>query len=92
MPRYKNKGANSPGIDALLFYFASGSFVPQAGAGSGSFAPQAGAGSGSFVPQAGAGLGSVVPQAGAGFGSAAPQAVLATFSSNMVFSSFHRFH
>ena len=78
-------GANSHGIDALLFYFASGSFAPQAGVGSGSFAPQAGAGSGSFVPQAGAGLGSAVPQAGAGLGSAVPQAELVTFSSNMIF-------
>ena len=34
----------------LALQFASGSFVPQAGAGAGSFVPQAGAGS--AVPQA----------------------------------------
>ncbi len=77
MPLDKDEGVNPSGIDALLCYFISGSFAPQAGAGVGSFAPQAGAGVGSFAPQAGAGVGSAVPQA-----------VLTAFSSNMVFSPF----
>ena len=77
MPLDKDEGVNPSGIDALLCYFISGSFAPQAGAGVGSFAPQAGAGVGSFDPQAGAGVGSAVPQA-----------VLTAFSSNMVFPPF----
>ena len=77
MPLDKDEGVNPSGIDALLCYFVSGSFAPQAGAGVGSFAPQAGAGVGSFAPQAGAGVGSAVPQA-----------VLTAFSSNMVFPPF----
>ncbi len=77
MPLDKDEGVNPSGIDALLCYFISGSFAPQAGAGVGSFAPQAGAGVGSFAPQAGAGVGSAVPQA-----------VLTAFSSNMVFPPF----
>ena len=52
MPLDKDEGVNPSGIDALLCYFISGSFAPQAGAGVGSFAPQAGAGVGSAVPQA----------------------------------------
>jgi len=88
MPLDKDEGVNPSGIDALLCYFISGSFAPQAGAGVGSFAPQAGAGVGSFAPQAGAGVGSFDPQAGAGVGSAVPQAVLTAFSSNMVFPPF----
>ena len=52
MPLDKDEGVNPSGIDALLCYFVSGSFAPQAGAGVGSFAPQAGAGVGSAVPQA----------------------------------------
>ena len=59
----------------LALQFASGSFVPQAGAGAGSFVPQAGAGAGSFVPQAGA-------------GSAIPQAELTFISSIMAFPPF----
>ncbi len=52
MPLDKDEGVNPSGIDALLCYFISGSFAPQAGAGVGSFAPRAGGGVGSAVPQA----------------------------------------